>query len=304
VPGGATGFTHAGTGNISDSVNLPGGSSVTYTVVAQLQSSAMGTLTNTATVTSPPGFSDTDPGNNSATDTDALDPDDGLTITKIDDDHGSVTAGTPITYTIVVTDEGPSDTSHLSVVDSLPVQGLTNISSPNLPTGVTFSPATDSWSLASLPTGQSVTLQLAGTVPSGATGPTYVNTATASATDAPPVSATDTDTLNTQANLTITKTDGVASVTAGAADTYTIVVSNTGPSDAANLSVVDSLPAQGFTNISSPNLPAGVTFNPATGSWSLATLTGRSDGDLEVVGDGSGGSDRLQLCELGHGISI
>ena len=59
---------------------------------------------------------------------------------------------------------------------------------------------------------------------------------------------------------------------AGDPDTYTVVVSNTGPSDATNLSVVDTLPAQGFTNISSPNLPSGVTFTAATDSWSLASL--------------------------------
>ena len=70
------------------------------------------------------------------------------------------------------------------MVDTLPTQGLTNISSPNLPAGVTFTSATDTWTLATLASGQSVTLQLAGTVPSGATGSTYVNTATASASDA------------------------------------------------------------------------------------------------------------------------
>ena len=142
-----------------------------------------------------------------------------------------MTAGTPITYTIVVTDKGPSDTSQLNVVDNLPAQGLTNISSPNLPSGVTFNSTTDSWSLASLPSGQSVTLKLAGTVPSGATGTSYTNTATASASDASPVNASDTDTLNTQATLAITNTDGVSSVVAGSADTYTIVVSNSGPSE-------------------------------------------------------------------------
>ena len=72
--GGASGFTAAGTGNIADSVNLPAGASVTYTVVAAIKSSAMGTLTNTATITTPPGFSDTDLGNNTATDTDTLAP--------------------------------------------------------------------------------------------------------------------------------------------------------------------------------------------------------------------------------------
>ena len=56
------------------------------------------------------------------------------------------------------------------MVDTLPTQGLTNISSPSLPSGVTFTSATDTWTLASLASGQSVTLELAGTVPSGATG--------------------------------------------------------------------------------------------------------------------------------------
>ena len=86
----------------------------------------------------------------------------------------SVTAGTTDTYTVVVSNTGPSDAANLSVVDTLPSQGLSNISSPNLPAGVTFTAATDTWTLASLPAGQSVTLQLAGTVPSGATGSTYV----------------------------------------------------------------------------------------------------------------------------------
>ena len=282
--GGASGFSASGSGNISDSVNLPAGGSVTYTVVATIQSSAMGTLTNTATITPPPGFTDDNPGNNSATDTDTLKPTDDLSITKTDNDHGSVTAGSPITYKIVVSDGGPSDTSHLNVVDTLPAQGLTNISSPNLPAGVTFSAATNSWSLSSLPTGQSVTLELAGTVPSGATGTSYTNTAIASATDAAPVSATDTDALVTLADLAISDTDGTSSVVAGSPDTYTIVVSNTGPSDASNLGVVDTPATQGLTGVSSPGLPSGVSFNAATESWSLSSLPAGQSVTLELSG--------------------
>ena len=155
-------------------------------------------------------------------------------------------AGTTDTYTVVVSNTGPSDASNLSVVDTLPTQGFTNITSPNLPAGVTFNAATDTWTLASLPAGQSVTLQLAGTVPSGATGSTYVNTATASASDASTVTATDTDTLGTHANLAITKTDndGGSSVTStvgsaipGTSITYTIVASNSGPSTATGVTV-------------------------------------------------------------------
>ena len=275
--GGATGFSASGTGSISDTATIPAGGSITYTVTATLSSAAMGTLSNTATASA------TDASSVTATDTDSLSAQATLGITKTDG-VTSVVAGTADTYSIVVSNTGPSDAANLSVVDTLPAQGLSNISSPNLPAGVTFTAGTDTWTLASLPAGQSVTLKLAGTVPSGATGATYVNTATASATDASSVTATDTDSLSAQATLGITKTDGVTSVVAGTADTYSIVVSNTGPSDASNLSVVDTLPAQGLSNISSPNLPAGVTFTAGTDTWTLASLPAGQSVTLKLAG--------------------
>jgi uncharacterized repeat protein (TIGR01451 family) len=58
--------------NFNDVVNLPGGSSVVYTVVARIRGDAFGSLSNTASVTPPAGIADPAPGNNSATDTDEL----------------------------------------------------------------------------------------------------------------------------------------------------------------------------------------------------------------------------------------
>jgi uncharacterized repeat protein (TIGR01451 family) len=275
--GGTTGFSASGSGSISDSPTIPAGGAVTYVVSATIRSSATGTLVNTATASA------SDAATVTATDSDSLTAHATLGITKTDG-VTSVTAGATDTYTIVVSNSGPSDAANLNVADTLPAQGFTNITSPNLPSGVTFTAATDSWPLASLPSGQSVTLQLAGTVPSGATGSSYVNTATASASDASTVTATDSDSLTSHATLAITKTDGVTSVTAGAGDTYTIVVSNSGPSDASNLSVADTLPAQGFTNISSPNLPSGVTFTAATDTWTLTSLPSGQSVTLQLAG--------------------
>src|SRR6202034_3732912 len=174
--GGATGYSASGTGNIGDSLTIPAGGSVTYTVTAAIRSSATGTLVNTATASA------SDASTVTATDSDSLSPHATLGITKTDG-VTSIAAATTDTYTMVVSNTGPSDAANLSVVDTLPSQGFTNISSPNLPSGVTFTAASDSWTLASLAAGQSVTLKLAGTVPSGATGATYVNTASASASD-------------------------------------------------------------------------------------------------------------------------
>ena len=52
--GGASGYTASGSGNIDDTtVNMPAGSTITYTVVATVNSAATGTLADTATVTGP-----------------------------------------------------------------------------------------------------------------------------------------------------------------------------------------------------------------------------------------------------------
>jgi uncharacterized repeat protein (TIGR01451 family) len=56
--------------------------------------------------------------------------------------------------------------------------------------------------------------------------------------------ASDTDTVQTSADVSITKDDFQTTVTAGSGGgTYTITVSNAGPSDALNVSVADTWPA-------------------------------------------------------------
>jgi uncharacterized repeat protein (TIGR01451 family) len=66
--GGAS-CTASGTGNINDTVDLPAGASVTYTVDADINSSSSGDLVNTASI-SHGSISDPDTSDNSASDTD------------------------------------------------------------------------------------------------------------------------------------------------------------------------------------------------------------------------------------------
>ncbi len=82
--GGATGFTPNGTGSISDTLNMPSGSTVTYVVSATLNPAATGTLFSTATVTAPVGVTDPNTANNTAADTDTLTPQADLQITNTD----------------------------------------------------------------------------------------------------------------------------------------------------------------------------------------------------------------------------
>ncbi|MCF7221629.1 hypothetical protein [Marilutibacter chinensis] len=68
--GGATCGDASGTGGIATTADLPAGSSVTYTLNMQVPIGFGGDLTNTATVAAPAGITDTDPSNNTASDTD------------------------------------------------------------------------------------------------------------------------------------------------------------------------------------------------------------------------------------------
>ena len=66
--GGASGFTAAGNDDINDTVNMPAGSQITYTVQATIDAAATSTLSNTATVSVPSDVTDPDNANNTATD--------------------------------------------------------------------------------------------------------------------------------------------------------------------------------------------------------------------------------------------
>ena len=67
--GGATGNTN-GSGNLADTLSMPPGSSVTYTVTCNIDPSATGTLSNTATVAA--SVTDPDSMNDSGTDGDTV----------------------------------------------------------------------------------------------------------------------------------------------------------------------------------------------------------------------------------------
>src|SRR5262249_39358749 len=97
---------------------------VTYTFTVQIGSSAAGTLSNTATVSVPAG--DNTPQNNSAADVDTLTPQSDVSIT-VTDNATTAVPGIATTYTILVSNCGPSPATGLSVNDALPA-GATSAS--------------------------------------------------------------------------------------------------------------------------------------------------------------------------------
>lgn len=278
---GVTGNTLNGTGNINDTVNMPAGSTLTYTVTATVVNTATGSVVNTATVTAPSGTTETDPNDNTATDTDTIPVEADLSITKTDN-VTNVIPGQNTTYTIVVRNDGPSAVTGATVVDQFP-STLTNVSYTSTITGtVTGNSASGTGNIndtVNMTSGSTITYTVTGTVQASATGQ-LTNTATVTGpnnvTEINPNNntATDIDTLAPTIDLEISKTDNVTSVDPGDQVTYIITVENNGPSSVTGAQVVDNFPTD-LTNISfTSTATGGATGNTASGTGNLAqTLT-------------------------------
>ena len=239
----------SGTGNIFGPVNIAVAGTVTFVVSGIVAPGATGTLSNTVTATPSPIASDPNTANNSASDTDVLTPQADLTITKTDG-QATVAPGSPLTYTIVASNPGPSNAPGAVVTDVFPA-ALTGVVWTCAGTGGATCTASGGGSIndtVSLPAGATATYTATGTVAPSATG-TISNTATVTPPGGVPDpntannSATDVDTLAPEADLAITKTDGQATAVPGLPLTYTIVVSNGGPSHAPGAVVTDVFPA-------------------------------------------------------------
>ena len=255
VAAGGASCTETGTGDINDSVDLPVEATATYTAICAIQASASGSLVNTATITAPGSVVDPDLNNNSATDDDALVASADLSI-MLADSPDPVAAGSNLSYTATLTNDGPSDAQAVSITLPLPAGtslvsatpsagGICNAVSPVV---CTFDGATAPFDIRSA--------DIVATVTPSTT--TALNaTATADSSTADPDSGNNTadqvTTVSVSADLSITLTDSPDPVTAGSNLGYTATLTNNGPSDAQAVSI--TLP-----------LPAGTSFVSATPS--------------------------------------
>jgi uncharacterized repeat protein (TIGR01451 family) len=219
-----------------------------------------------------------------------------------------VPLGTTVQYQITVSNSGPSNITALQVIDTVP----TNFST------VSWVCTAAGTASCSPTTGTGNAIALGGNINSGA-GNSLTIVVTAVANSATPIGGvtntasitlpsgvTDTDLTNNTSsvptavgvtNLSITKTNGVNNLTAGQQTTYTIVVTNNGPTAADGARLYDpvaaglscSLPIPGPACVASgPNTtcPAGLTIGqlqnnvaptgvviPTLGSGGVITVT-------------------------------
>ena len=280
---GSSSAAASGTGNaINTSATLEPGDTATYTVSGTVAAGATGSLVNTATVAVPTWLTDSATANNTATDTDTINLNADLSITKTDG-AASINSGSPITYTIVVSNAGPDASTGSIVTDTVPatITGVT-WTCGSATGGATCGAASGSGNTinttANLPASSSVTYTVSGTLSPTASG-TLTNTARVitpasgvsdptdlSRTGAGNNTATDTEPITSVPDLQINKTHA-GNFTVGVNGTYTITANNAGSAaTSATVTVTD-------------NLPAGLTIaaTPTGTGWNCAaTVVGSS----------------------------
>jgi len=221
-----------------------GGNAPDLTMLVQLGADAdPGTYTNVATLTS--GTTDPDPDNNvdSAVVTVGRLVD--LVVTK--SHTGSTLIGDEVTFTVRVTNNGPSEARSVVSVDTLPT-GLSFVSADGTADGWTCNEVAGVVSCAladPLAPDDYAEYTVTAEVLAGAF-PTATNSVTAGSDlgDEVPADNTATDVVEVPAlvDLSVTKTH-TGTLTVGSTGTYTITVSNAGPTDdPGEITLVDTLP--------------------------------------------------------------
>ena len=270
----SVGYYNAANG-VWNGLNLAAGDSATLTLQATVLSNVTGLFTNTVTGYVPSGVTDPVLTNNTASDVDlalAI-PDVGIVKTG----PANVYAGTNYTYTITVTNSGLGTASNVVSSDILP----TNVTFISASSGGTNNAGVVSWVLTSLSPGVGTTLTLTVTAPTGG-NVTNVATVTSSTPDSNPANNTSAPvgtTITPIADMAVGKT-GPATVVANSNLTYTISVTNLGPSPAAGIVVADVLPTTG-TFVSCA--PAYSTFSAGALGWSLGTFSPGQVSNLTVI---------------------
>ncbi|HKQ53248.1 MAG TPA: DUF11 domain-containing protein, partial [Pyrinomonadaceae bacterium] len=256
-----------------------GASYPAITITVNVSATALASVTNTASVS---GGGQTNTANDSASDPTTINQVADMTITK--SHTGNFTRGLTGTYTITATNSGTGATAGVvTVTDTLPA-GLT----PTTATGT-------GWTCNIV--AQTVTCTRSNVLNSGASYPaisitvSVAQTAASSLTNTATVSgggqavtsndsASDPTTVVSSSDLSLTKTTTSPGSGVGTNATFTITVSNAGPTNATGVAVRDQLPA-GLTYVSST--PSVGSYNSGTGVWTVGNLANGTSATLTLV---------------------
>ncbi len=229
-----------------------------------------GTIENIAVVNSTTPDNNTD--NNIGNNTTKVNDDADLEIVKVVSNKNPK-FGETITWTITVTNNGPSDAKNVRVTDKLPAGLIYNGANGN------YDPITGLWIVGDLANGKSASLVITTIV--NITNTTILNVANVTS-DTPDSNKTNNEANNTtdvgpKADLVIVKEVSKKSVKTGEVITWTITVTNNGPDTAVNTRVTDKLPAGLIYKESNGN------YDPVTGLWIVGDLANGASAKLVIT---------------------
>ncbi len=245
-----------------------------------------GTINNTATVAS--SVNDPSTANNTSTTSTTVNPSADLAVTKTDSPD-PVAQGSELTYTVGVSNAGPSTATGITLTDTLPA-GVTFNSATPTQGSCSHTSGTVSCSLGNLANTANASVAIKVTPQSVATITNQANVV--SLTGDPNTAnngASVTTTVNASANLSLTKSDAPDPVLVGQPLTYSLTTQNAGPSAAPAVQLTDTLPAE-------------VTFNSATPSQgSCSHSSGTVTCALGTIASGANATVSIQVTPQAQG---
>jgi uncharacterized repeat protein (TIGR01451 family) len=193
--------------------------------------------------------------------------------------------GTDETYTLTVKNNGPDTAIAAKASDPLP-KGLTFVSTSQ---GCTFASGTVSCAAGNLAAGASKAFTVTAKVASSATSCAasgLSNTATVSSSTQDPNTANNSASscppVAPKSHLAMSKAASAPTVTAGGQVMYTLVINNTGPSDATGASVSDPTPA-GLSPVSAKSSQGSCSIGASGVTCSLGTVAGGGSAQVLVT---------------------
>ncbi|WP_211657650.1 Ig-like domain-containing protein [Parapedobacter composti] len=262
--------------------NLANGASQTLTITARVL--AAGDYINYASVTG--DEHDPDKDNNEDT------PDDPVVPVPVTDlaivktvDNITPYVGDNVVFTVVVTNNGPSDATGVVVTDELPT-GYTYVSATA--TVGTFDAAAGTWAVGNLANGASQTLTITARVLAAGD---YINYASVTGDEHDPDKDNNEDTPDDPvvpipvSQLSVTKVADQSRVVAGETTTFTITITNNGPSPIASNKqlALRERPGQGVTITGYAVTSGNATISGDANSATVATTEAIAVGETIVV---------------------
>jgi uncharacterized repeat protein (TIGR01451 family) len=206
-----------------------------------------------------------------------------LEITK-SDSPDPVTVGNTLTYTLTITNHGPADATGVVATDTLRA-GVTFVSASSSQGSVSESSGVVTATLGGVTNGASATVTI---VVQPTTTGTITNTASVTGNETDPVTGNNSASQDTTANpipstdLEVTKSDSPDPVIVGSTLTYTLTITNHGPSDATGAVATDSLPA-GVTFVSATTSQGSVSESSGVVTASLGGMASGATATVTIV---------------------